>query len=68
MFGPVSTMSCASVASMRSFGMNFSRAIMRSTTGWRRMLLPFVAIGLVVRAVLVAGRRTVHHAPPAALH
>jgi N-acetylglucosaminyl-diphospho-decaprenol L-rhamnosyltransferase len=40
----------------------------RSTRGPARAALPLVAIGLVARAAMVALRRTVHHAPPAAAH
>lgn len=44
------------------------RFAVRTTTGWRRALLPVVAIGLGVRMVLITARRAVHHRPPASLH
>jgi hypothetical protein len=44
------------------------RFAVRSTTGVRRVLLPAVALGLLVRAALIAVRRVVLPAPPAALH
>ena len=37
----------------------------RTRRGATRVVLPFVGFGLVVRAVLVAARRTVHRRPPA---
>ena len=40
----------------------------RSTTGAKRLLLPVIGVGLVVRMGLVMARRVVLHQPPAAQH
>ena len=44
------------------------RFAMRSTTGPRRLVLPLIAVGLVVRMASMVGRRTVHRGAPAAMH
>src|SRR5437588_238926 len=56
MFGPVSTITRPRASRSTSFGMNASRAIMRSTTGWR---LPSRAIAVRIRHLDVVAEHLV---------